>query len=102
MVVLHPLVVHELMYVLQRIRRSWDRARIAQHVVEVLGWPGVVGETEILRLAIKRCSSTPQLSFVDAYLIEIALLEERPVYPIDVRDFASYGVVRPSPLSSGS
>ena len=100
--VLHPLVVHELMYVLLRIRRSWDRARIAQHVVEVHGWQGIVGETEILHLAVKRWSSSPQLSFVDAYLIEVALLEERPVYTINVRDFAPYGVVTPSPLSSGS
>jgi hypothetical protein len=101
MAVLHPLVVHELTYVLQRIRRSWDRERIAQHVLLIIGWPGIVGETELLRRAVMRWGSTPNLSYVDSYLIEAALAENRPVYTVNVRNFAPFGVVTPSPLHSG-
>lgn len=101
-VVLHPLVVHEVTYVLQRLDRSWDRRAISRHLRHVLSWPGVAGETAILDRAILRWGAAPGVSFVDAHLGEMALIEDRPVYTINVRDFATFGVEAPSPLPDGA
>jgi len=98
----HPLIVHELTYVLSRFGPPWDRGRIVRHIVGILGWPGVVGDTSLLRDAVLRWGSAPRVSFVDAYLIEVALAEDRPVYTINVRDFAPFGVTAPSPLPSNT
>lgn len=98
---LYPLIVHEVTYVFTRHGVFPTKRALASYVRSFLAWPGIVGETVTLDRSLERWGATPGLSFVDAYLIEVALAQGRPVYTINVKDFAQYGVDVPRPLPNG-
>jgi predicted nucleic acid-binding protein len=99
---LDPLVVHELPYSLPRVHQQMSRSDVATYILGVLAWPGIVGETHLLREAIDRWDQTPGLGFVDAYLAARARQESVPVYTKNVRELSMQGAVVPDPLPGSS
>ena len=95
---IHPLVVHELTYTFVRYKIFPDRYAISEYIRSVLHCPGITTDVDALERALVRWGQGSGVAFVDAYLAEIALRDNRPVYTINVRDFAPYGVNTPSPL----
>ncbi len=98
----HPLVVHELTYNFMRFRVFADRRVIAEYIRSVLQWPGIVSDVTVLDRALDRWGGEQRVAFVDAFLIELALRDNLPVYTMNRRDFEPFGVQTPSPLPSGS
>lgn len=95
---LDPMVVHELSYSLGRVIRQMNKADVAAYLIDVLGWPGVVGEIDILLETVYRWNRTPGLAFVDAYLAVRALDGGVPIYSKNVRELVGQGVTVPDPL----
>jgi predicted nucleic acid-binding protein len=98
----HPLVVHELTYIFMRFRVFADRRAIAEYIRSVLQWPGIVSDVTTLDRALDRWGGEQRVAFVDAFLVELALRDNLPVYTMNRRDFEPFGVQTPSPLPSGS
>lgn len=96
--VLDPVVVHELSYVLPRVRKGLTRAQIAEYLFAIVGWPGVVCDKALLIDAVRAWKQTPGLSFVDAYLGSRSRQEKRPVYTMNRKDFTdAFAVTSPLP-----
>ncbi len=98
----HPLVVHGLTYIFMRFRVFADRRAIAEYIRSVLQWPGIVSDVTVLDRALDRWGGEQRVAFVDAFLVELALRDNLPVYTMNRRDFEPFGVQTPSPLPSGS
>ena len=99
---LAPLVLHELSYVLTRVRPELMRAPVAGYMVSVVAWPGIQADKPLLTDAIQRCGARSDLGFVDAYLAALATRQSCPVYTKNVRDLVGQGVSVPDPLPDGS
>lgn len=97
---LDVLVVHELTYVLPRYVKQFTREALADYLINVIDWPGVMCDRAILAEALTRWKMTPGASFVDAYLAAVATRQGIPVYTKDVRDFAAQRIEVPVPLPS--
>jgi hypothetical protein len=96
------LVVHEITYALPRVVRRLTRTDVATILVNVLSWPGIEGDSELLRQAVLRWHRTPGLGFVDAYLCERAAREAVLVYTKNVAEFTAQGIPVPNPLPPGT
>jgi predicted nucleic acid-binding protein len=99
MTILDPLVVHELSYALPRLRKQMTRVDVAGYILQVLSWPGIRGDVDLLSNAIRVWRDTPGIAFVDAYLIARGLRENRPIFTKNLRDFANSSVTVPNPLA---
>ena len=99
---LEPMVLHELSYVLPRYVKQMTKQDVAQYLITVLSWVGVVGETDLLIDTVERWAGTPGLSFTDAYLAALATRRRCPVFTKNLREFLGQGVNAPSPLPDGS
>ncbi len=97
---LEPLVLHELSYVLRLYIKGITRERTARYLLTVLGWPGVLGEKDLMADTVKRWWMTPSLGFVDAFLAAQATRRGAAVYTMNVREFINQGVPVPEPLPS--
>lgn len=97
---LEVLVVHELSYVFPRVVKQFDRHELARYLISVIEWPGVVCERATIAETLQRWSSTPGLSFIDAYLATVATTREVPIYTKNVRELIAQGVDVPVPLPS--
>lgn len=69
---LEPLILHELSYALPRYAKQMTRSDVAEYLLMVLSWDGVVGEKGVMAEAVQRWADTPGLSFADAYLAAVA------------------------------
>lgn len=99
---LHPLVVHELTYVLPRTLRQMTRTDIATYILNVLSWPGISGDVALLADAVGRWQRTPGLGFVAAYLSALAAVSGKQVFAKNVSEFRAQGVYVPVPLPAGT
>jgi predicted nucleic acid-binding protein len=95
---LDPLVAHELSYALRHFRKEMARAEVAEYLLAVLGWEGVVGDKAVLVDAVQRWRDSPTLAFVDAYLAALAAVTTCPVYTKNVRELTREGATVPDPL----
>lgn len=95
---LEPLVLHELSYALPHYRKGMSRAEVGEFLLAILGWPGILGNKNVMIDAVTRWQDTPGLAFVDAYLA--ALARERPcsIFTKNVRELRAQGVEVPDPL----
>jgi predicted nucleic acid-binding protein len=93
-----PLVLPELSYVLPRFFKQMTRRDVADYLLVVLGWTGIVGEKALLADSVELWRDTPGLAFVDAYLVTRAKGENRPIYSKNVEDIRPLGAAVPDPL----
>lgn len=98
---LDPMVLHELSYALPFYRKQMGREQIADYLLSVLIWPGVLGDKALMAETVTRWAATPGLSFVDAYLAVLAHRRRCPVYTKNVKHLVGQGVEVPNPLPSG-
>ncbi len=99
---LEALVLHELTYALPHYRTHMSRADITEYLLAILAWEGVRGEIDLLVETVERWAATPNLAFVDAYLVSVADHDQLPVYTLNVRHLTAQGVDVPSPLPDGN
>jgi predicted nucleic acid-binding protein len=92
--VLEPVVVHELTYVLPRYVKQMTRRDVAQYLLSVISWEGVVCDKGTLTEALRLWSSHP-VGFIDAYLGARAAADDRPVYSRNADDLQSCGAAIP-------
>jgi predicted nucleic acid-binding protein len=97
---LTPLIVHELSYVLPRYLRQLTRSDVANYLLFVLSWPGVEADRPVLTEALERWRDAPGLSFVDAYVVTLALQRGLAVYTKNLGHFRAHGVQVPEPIPS--
>lgn len=84
---LDPFVVHELTYVLLRLRIFADRAAVEVYLRTILQAPGVQApQRDLLLAALSRWASRGG-GFVDAWLATRALADGEPVCSANARDF---------------
>ena len=95
---LEPIVLHELSYALPHYRKGMPRAQVAEYLLAVLAWSGIIGEKGVLVDAIERWRDGPRLAFVDAYLSALAIRDGCPVYTKNVTELAAQGATTPNPL----
>ena len=95
---LEPMVLHELSYALPRYRRGMSRGQVADYLLAILAWQGIVADKSVLIQSVERWRDTDGLGFVDAYLAVIASTEGVPVYSKNVRELRGQGVVVPDRL----
>ncbi|HVA92107.1 MAG TPA: PIN domain-containing protein [Chloroflexota bacterium] len=84
---LSPLVIHELTYVLSRRPEFPTRAAVHGYLASILHASGVQLEDSTTMRAAAARWATGTVSFVDAYLTELALRDELPVCSANRRDF---------------
>lgn len=95
---LEPVVLHELTYALRHYRKQLTKGQIGEYLLAVLSWPGIRGDLDLMTDAVYRWIDTPGLGFVDAYLSAMAARDDRPVYTMNVREFAGQDIDVPQPL----
>ncbi|NPV09718.1 MAG: type II toxin-antitoxin system VapC family toxin [Anaerolineae bacterium] len=95
---LEPVVVHQLSYALPHYRKGMTRFEIAEYLLSVLAWQGIVAQKGLLVSAVERWRDSPRLAFVDAYLAALAEQEHCPVYTKNVSELAAQGVSVADPL----
>lgn len=98
---LEPLILHELSYALPRYAKQMTRGDVAEYLLMVLSWDGVVGEKGVMAEAVQRWAGTPGLSFADAFLAAVAGHRRCPVYTKNLRDLRGQGAEAPDPLPDG-
>ena len=96
--VLEPVILNELSYALPHYFKQISREEIAEYLLMILSWEGVLGPKETLIDTIERWRRTPRLSFVDAYLAARAGQESRSIYSKNVRELRAQGVLVPNTL----
>lgn len=96
---LEPYVVHELAYILPRRLPDWNREQIAAFLLNLLDWPGIESDRQVLESALVQWGQSPKLSFVDAILVAESSRDGSPIYTKNVKDFENRGVEVPDPLS---
>ena len=96
--VLEPVILHELSYALPHYLKQMTREEIAEYLLMILSWDGVLGSKETLIDTVERWRRTPRLSFVDAYLAARSSEESRPVYSKNERELRAQGVTVPRTL----
>lgn len=99
---LELIVIHELTYALPRFAKQMTRTDVADLVLEILGWPGIVADRAVLVDVVRRWRNAPGLSFADAYLSEVSLRSGVEVYSNNVRELRRQGASVPDPLPSAS
>lgn len=90
-------VVHELTFVLGRVRKQMTRPDIADYIRQVISWPGIDCDQELLTGTLERWKQ-PGVAFVDALLATQARLSEARIFTINAKDFRNIGVEVPEPL----
>jgi predicted nucleic acid-binding protein len=95
---LDPMVLHELSYALPHYRRGMSRVEVAEYLLVILAWEGIVADKSTLIQSVERWRDTDGLGFVDAYLAVVASTEGAPVYSKNVRELRGQGVVVPDRL----
>ena len=70
---LHVLVLHELTYALTRALPQMTRSKIATYILEILSWRGIECDVPLFLATAEAWGGTAGLSFVDAYLGNMAL-----------------------------
>lgn len=97
---LEPLILHELSYALPHFVKQMTRRHVAEYLLMVLSWDGVLGDKDIMVGAVHRWDGTRGLSFADAYLAAVAADRRCPVYTKNVRELEGQGATVPQPLPS--
>lgn len=97
---LEPLVLHELSYALRHYLKQMTRQDVAQYLLTVLSWKGVQGDKDLMAQTVQRWAQSARLSFVDAYLAELAAQRGCPVFTKNVRELMAEGADVPDPLPS--
>jgi predicted nucleic acid-binding protein len=95
---LEPIVLHELSCVLPRYLKRMTRRDIAEYLITVLSWIGIVGDTDLMIDTVNRWSGTPGLSFADAYLAALATRRRCQVFTKNLRELRGQGAEAPDPL----
>lgn len=95
---LEPIVLHELSYALPHYRKGMTRAEVAEYLLAVLAWEGILAEKELLIEAVERWRDSEGLAFVDAYLATKAVRDGVPVYSKNVEDLRQQGAEVPERL----
>ncbi len=95
-------VLHELSYALPRYMKQFGRRETAAFLQQVIEWPGISAEKDLLLETMERWSTTPRLAFVDAYLAALAAMRDCPVYTKNVRELRGQGVDAPDPLPASA
>jgi predicted nucleic acid-binding protein len=95
---IEPIVLHELSYALPHYRKGMTRAEVAEYLLAVLEWDGITGNKGELVSTVERWRITPGLAFVDAYLAELAMRRQCPVYTKNVAELRAQGTVVPDVL----
>jgi hypothetical protein len=78
------------------------RGDMAEYLLMVLSWDGVVGEKALMAEAVQRWAVTPGLSFADAFLAAVASHRHCQVFTKNVRELRGQGVSAPDPLPDGT
>ncbi len=97
---LAPYVVHELTYVLGRHFKQMTRSDIAMLLGELVAWPGIDCDQELLTEALRRWGKRSELAFVDALLTTEAARQASRVFTRNIRDFVAEDVAVPDPLDN--
>lgn len=97
-VILEPMVVHELTYTLPRYVKQMTREDVADFLQSLIELPGVVGDLYRLAAAIDRWSKHPGTGFVDCYLAERSVELGAHVFTKNVGHFRRLGMDVPDPL----
>lgn len=95
---LEVFIVHELLYVMRRVFKQKSRQELADSLIEIIAWPGVDCERQLLLTALERWKNTPGLEFPDALLVARAQMDSTRVFTTNVKDFLGAGVEIPNPL----
>jgi predicted nucleic acid-binding protein len=98
---LEPLVLHELSYAVRHYRKGMSRPEIAEYLLAVLAWQGVLADKGLLVKVVERWRDHPALAFVDAYLATLAATQRCPVYTKNASELRQQGVQVPDPLPTG-
>ncbi len=88
---LEPYVVHELTFVIGRVLKQMTREETAAYIHEVINWPGVESDRELLVGALDRWQR-PGIAFADALLATQAQLNNTVVFTVNTKHFADVGV----------
>jgi hypothetical protein len=79
-----------------------NRNAVAIYLNEILSWPGIIADKEILITAISSWTQFSSVSFVDAYLGALSRRDGALVYTKNTRDFSIQGLGVPSTLPDGT
>lgn len=93
-------VVHELTSVIGRVLKQMTTAETADYIRELIDWPGIDCDRELLLGTLARWQQRPGIAFVDAALATQAQLSDAIVFTINSKDYADVGVDAPRPLTS--
>jgi predicted nucleic acid-binding protein len=88
---LEPYVVHELTFVIGRVLKHMTRDDAVAYIREVVDWPGIDCERELILGALIRWQR-PGIAFADALLATQALLSDTVVFTVNAKHFADVGV----------
>lgn len=88
---LEPYVVHELTFVIGRVLKQMTREETVAYIREVIEWPGIECERELLVGALARWQR-PGIAFADALLATQAQLSDTVVFTVNTKHFADAGV----------
>ncbi len=88
--VLDAMVVHELTYVLPRFIKTMTRSDVAQYLISIISWNGVIADKDVLTEAAQLWAAH-SVGFIDAYLVARSRREDRPVYTRNVADLRTCG-----------
>jgi predicted nucleic acid-binding protein len=91
-------VVHELTFVLGRVRRQMSRQEIVEFLYQVIEWPGIECDRELLIGTLDRWQQRKGIAFVDALLATQARLSNTRIFSKNVREFRDTGIEVPEPL----
>lgn len=95
---LEPIILHELSYALPHYIKQMTRSQVADYLLMVLAWDGIVGDKGAMVDAVERWRGTSGLAFADAYLAALATQRQCPVYSKNVRELQGQGVIVPPTL----
>lgn len=88
---LEPYVVHELTFVIGRVLKQMSREETVAYIREVIEWPGIDCDRELLLGALIRWQR-PGIAFADALLATQARLSDTVVFTVNTKHFADVGV----------
>jgi len=74
------------------------RPDVAEYLLTVLSWHGVVGEKRLMIETVQRWAGTPGLSFADAYLSAVATRRNCMIFTKNLHELREQGAAVPNPL----
>jgi predicted nucleic acid-binding protein len=96
---LEPYILHEITYVMAR-RLKLSKHEAVAILLQIVQWPGIECDKNLLNGALLRWRDRPGLSFIDALLASEAILSQSRIFTINAGDFDEPGIDVPKPIDN--